>query len=86
MIHYIAIALDFIGSLTIFISCVKVIFVFLMYQSTSKTQLTSGILDGLSFKTGAGVLKTMGIGTMAQMLWVIAVIALRFFLKKSIGY
>jgi uncharacterized membrane protein len=57
-----------------------------MYQSTSKTQLTSGILDGLSFKTGAGVLKTMGIGTMAQMLWVIAVIALRFFLKKSIGY
>jgi len=86
MIHYFAVGLDFIGSLSIFLSCVKVIVDYLIYGTTSKGRLTAGILDGLSFKTGAGVLKTMGIGSLNQMLWVIAVIALRFFLKKSVSY
>lgn len=86
MIHNIAIALDFIGSLTIFWACVKVIVEYLMNGNTSKLRLTSGILDGLSFKTGAGVLKTLGLVSMSQILWVIAVIALRFFLKKSVSY
>ncbi len=49
-----------------------------------RLRLADGLVLALSFKTGAGLIRTVTVGTLRQFLGLLFIVALRFFLGRAL--
>lgn len=81
---------DVTGSIIIAGSTVRTLLVFLSHVGSAavadeaKRRLASDLVTALSFKSGAGLIRTITVGSWSKLLMVLAIISLRFFLGKTL--
>ena len=84
----IALLIDFAGSLLVALSAGRVVFRYVLAGGSLpaadqlRLSLATDLVTALSFKTGAGIIRTLTVASWPQFLLLLAIISLRFFLGQ----
>jgi len=84
----VALLIDFAGSLLVAFSAGRVVAQYVLRGGTAlaanrlRLDLATDLVTALSFKTGAGIIRTLTVVGWSQFLLLLAIISLRFFLGQ----
>lgn len=85
-----ATVVDFMGSLLIAGSALRTLLRFVGRAAVPavahklRVELAAALVTALSFKSGAGIIRTLTVGSWTQFWFVLSIIGLRFFLEQAL--